>query len=271
MARFLALVLLSIAIIATAVVLIRPAPGVRLAAVLPGDDGIRVGTRVSYLGIEIGRVEHLHIDERPVVADLRITRPDAALRHDDRLRVHRVGLIGDRELEVVPGSGAGRVLHDGDTLTFGATPQATGRLHESRHAIGRSAIDRLGADEIADALGGVAPGVNDVVFPGSMDDHAQYVHNRRTTPSDVEQHDEVDEILIVQSGRGVIRHGGTWRNSTAIYTGERRGGSLIEPADVDVARGDVIRIPAGVPHRIVPADGAPLVYLVVKVRVSGRR
>jgi mannose-6-phosphate isomerase-like protein (cupin superfamily) len=272
MARLLALILLTIAIVAIAIVLIRPDPGLQLVTVLPpGDDRIREGTRITHLGIEIGYVEHLKIDKRPVVADLRITRSDAALRRGDHLRVHGTGLFGSRELEVIQGTGPGAALESGDTLSFRAEPPPTGRLHASSHAIGRSAVDRLGADEIADALGGVAPAAPGVVFPGSMDDHAQYVYNRRTSPSDIEQHDEWDDILIVQSGRGVIRHGGTWRNSTAIYKGERRGGSLVEPTDLDIARGDVVRIPAGEPHRIVPAGGAPLAYLVVKVRVNRSR
>jgi mannose-6-phosphate isomerase-like protein (cupin superfamily) len=271
MVRFIVLVLLSIAIVAAAAVLIRRDADLRLAAVLPADDGIREGTRISYLGVEIGRVERLHIDKRPVVADLRITRADAGIRQGDHLRVHRIGMFGDRELEVVAGPASGRVLGTGDTLSLAPAKASPGRLHPTSHVVGRSTVDRLGADEIADALGGVAPTARGVVFPGSSDDHAQYVYNRRATPSDVEQHDQWDDILIVQSGRGTIRHGGTWRNARTIYQGERRGGSLVEPKDVDVARGDVIRIPAGEPHRIVPAAGETLTYLVVKVRINRRK
>ena len=266
--RLLALVLVSIAAVTSAVVLVsRRTPEPRLIAILPPVQGLSEGAPVSYLGIEIGKIERLHIDRRPVVAELRITRPDAALRRSDIIRYQTRPLFGGTGLEVVQGRAPAPALRDGDTIHF-SLPIKAGRLHSDDQAIGRRAVDRLGPDEIAAALAGVSPTAEGVVFPGSRDDHAQYVFNRRSTQSDVEQHDEWDDILIVKDGRGFVRHGGTWQNAKPIYQGERRGGSLIEPQEVEVGPGDVIRIPAGEPHRIVPGEGTPLTYLVVKVRVK---
>jgi mannose-6-phosphate isomerase-like protein (cupin superfamily) len=151
---------------------------------------------------------------------------------------------------------------------FYSAPPPPARLHQEYHDLGRGAVDRVGPDEIARALSGVSPTADGVVFPDSRDQHAQYVANRRTAPSAVEQHNEWDDILIVQAGRGEIRHGGPWRDARNRYQGERRGGSLEDPVTVQIGPGDVVRIPAGEPHRILPVGDDPLSYLVVKVRIN---
>jgi len=126
-------------------------------------------------------------------------------------------------------------------------------------------VDRIGPDEIEAALARVAPNTRGVVFPGTRDGGAQYVFNRRTTQTDVEAHADWDDVLIFQAGWGSVYSGGIWQNARTIYQGERRGGSLSNPNALAVGPGDVVRIPAGEPHRIVPLGDAPLVYLVVKV------
>ena len=265
--RLLALVLVSITIIASAIVLAtRRTPDRRLVAILPEADGLREGMTITYLGIEIGVIERLHIGRRPVVAEIRITRPDAQLRRGDNLRI-RSSVFGDKTLEIVQGTDSTPVLADGDTISFSPARQPS-PLDAVKRAIALRAVDRIPASEIGAALAGAAPDARGVVFPGSRDDHAQYVFHRRAVPSEVEQHDAWDDILAIYGGRGFIRHGGTWENSTLIYQGERRGGTLTDPQEVAVGAGDVIRIPAGEPHRIVPDGDSPLTYLVLKVRVN---
>ena len=129
-------------------------------------------------------------------------------------------------------------------------------------------VDRIGPDEIQAALNRVPKTARGVVFPGSRDERAQYVYNRRTTPTHVEAHAEWDDVLVFQEGWGSVYYGGEWRNAHPVYQGERRGGSLANPHALAVGPGDVVRIPAGEPHRIVPMGTEPLVYLVVKVKRS---
>ena len=145
-----------------------------------------------------------------------------------------------------------------------ANPQEGRAASEGESA--KPLVDRIGSAEIRRALSGVRPDAHWVVFPGSADGHAQYVLNRRRTPSDVERHGEWDDILVFQTGYGAVHHGGEWRNAKTIYLGEQRGGSLVAPTEVIVGPGDVVRVPAGEAHRVVPRGDAPLVYLVVKVR-----
>ena len=127
-------------------------------------------------------------------------------------------------------------------------------------------VDRIGPDEIEKALARVPSQARGIVFPGSRDEGAQYVFNRRTSPTHVEAHAEWDDVLVFHGGWGSVYYGGEWRDAQPIYQGERRGGSLANPHALAVGPGDVVRIPAGEPHRIVPIGDEPLVYLVVKVR-----
>lgn len=140
-------------------------------------------------------------------------------------------------------------------------------LAQARRAnVAKPLVDRIGSVEIRTGLAGVRPDAHGLVFPGSADGRAQYILNRRRTPSDVERHGDWDDILVFQTGHGAVHHGGEWRNARGIYVGEQRGGSLIAPSEVLVGPGDVVRIPAGEAHQVVPRGDAPLVYLVVKVR-----
>lgn len=266
--RLLALILVSTAVIISVFVLVtRPDRHPHIVAVLPYADGIRVGGAVTLFGMKIGQIEKVRIDGRRILADFQLTESDIGLRRHDSVRVRALGLAGDKVLEIVRGDLSAPPMEDGDTIYFALPPRAA-RLHSETHGIGRNAVDRVGPDEIAAALGGVTLTARGVVFPASKDSHAQYVFNRRMTQSDVEQHAEWDDILLVQDGRGFLHHGGTWQNAKPIYLGERRGGSLVDPQKVELGPGDVVRIPAGEPHRIVPDGDVPLTYLVVKVRVD---
>jgi ABC-type transporter Mla subunit MlaD len=84
--------------------------------VLDRADGIREGTSVTYLGVDLGVVHRLTIHEGRVVADLRFRRDDAQLRQGDSVRVRLLGLLGDKVLDFVPGPRPARLLGPNDTL-----------------------------------------------------------------------------------------------------------------------------------------------------------
>ena len=152
----------------------------------------------------------------------------------------------------------------GSALAAQSTAASRQRSRSPREAA--RAVDRIGPDEIRKALARVPAAARGIVFPGSQDQGAQYVYNRRTTPTHVEAHAEWDDVVVFHQGSGSVYYGGEWRDSQGIYTGERRGGSLANPHALAVGPGDVVRIPAGEPHRIVPIGHDTLVYVVVKVR-----
>jgi ABC-type transporter Mla subunit MlaD len=94
-----------------------------VTAILPRADGLREGSIVTYLGLEIGYVDRLRIENGRVIAELRIHRADADLRQSDTLRIRTLGIFGDRVLDVTPGSRSAPRLGPTDTL-FGVAASA---------------------------------------------------------------------------------------------------------------------------------------------------
>lgn len=120
--------------------------------------------------------------------------------------------------------------------------------------------------DVARALRGISAEANGVIFDAPPDGHAQFLLNRRSQPSRVERHRDWDDIVIVRSGTGELRYGSIVDGDRAFGRGERRDGTIRRPAIAPLAVGDVVRVPAGVAHQVVPTSADALVYLVVKVR-----
>ena len=80
-----------------------------------------------------------------------------------------------------------------------------------------------------------------------------------------EQHDTIVDLVFVQSGKGVLQLGGTMIDKKATgspgeYAGSRLDGGSRHP----LATGDVIHIPAAVPHAFLVTKGQHLTYVLVK-------
>lgn len=80
-----------------------------------------------------------------------------------------------------------------------------------------------------------------------------------------EQHDTIVDLVFVQSGEGVLQLGGTVIDKKATggpgeYVGSRLEGGSRHP----LSTGDVIHIPATVPHAFLVAKGKHLTYVLVK-------
>jgi phospholipid/cholesterol/gamma-HCH transport system substrate-binding protein len=79
--------------------------------------GLRVGSPVDMLGIEVGRVERFTMDQdkQRVVMELRIQQGIKV--YDDAIAsIKTEGVIGDKYLSLDPG-GAGKLLGPGGTIT----------------------------------------------------------------------------------------------------------------------------------------------------------
>jgi mannose-6-phosphate isomerase-like protein (cupin superfamily) len=87
----------------------------------------------------------------------------------------------------------------------------------------------------------------------------------RTKPSLAEVHKQVTDVWYVIDGRGTIITGGSLTDVTEPSPGEVRGRSVSGGKERQIAKGDVLRIPNGVPHWISKIDGSEIVYMVVKV------
>jgi len=84
--------------------------------------GLRVGSPVEILGIEVGRVEEMTIDseKQMAVVELKI-RKDIPVYNDAIASVKTSGLIGDKFIQIDPG-GSGDILKPGGMITETTSP-----------------------------------------------------------------------------------------------------------------------------------------------------
>lgn len=80
-----------------------------------------------------------------------------------------------------------------------------------------------------------------------------------------EQHDSIIDVVIVQSGEGSLVLGGTMiglKGSAA--TGEYTGTGIQGGEEHAIAAGDILHIPAKVPHRFLVPKGKHITYVLLK-------
>lgn len=80
-----------------------------------------------------------------------------------------------------------------------------------------------------------------------------------------EQHDQIIDVVFVQSGEGSLQLGGTMvgkrqGSGAGEYLGDRLEGGERHP----LGAGDVIHIPSGIPHSFLVAPGKHITYVLVK-------
>ena len=87
---------------------------------------------------------------------------------------------------------------------------------------------------------------------------------RRDSDGVPELHEGFTDIFVVQRGSATLRYGGTVAGNKVTTPGEWRGGAIQKGSESVLHPGDVVVIPAGIPHQLLPA--APdFVYLTFKV------
>ena len=84
-----------------------------------------------------------------------------------------------------------------------------------------------------------------------------------------EEHDKIVDVVIVHSGEGTLMLGGTMRGKKgSTVTGEYLGTSLIAADSHPVAKGDIVHIPAGIPHSFLVPTGKHITYVLLKFPVK---
>jgi mannose-6-phosphate isomerase-like protein (cupin superfamily) len=86
---------------------------------------------------------------------------------------------------------------------------------------------------------------------------------RRDKTGDVEVHDKLCDVLVAQTGKASILIGGTVTGNHEVAPGEWRGGKITGGALHDFSPGDVVWIPAGLPHLIL-VKSPSFTYLAMK-------
>lgn len=137
--------------------------------VLESGDGIRVGTPVEMVGIRVGSVTEMELDERNRIrTQIRILRKFASrVRTDSRLLLARPFVVGDKVLHLTPGDPSAAEIPEGGTIpsqdSLGVMDLIGGQKFtpylatlESAASEMKKLVDRLlkekGSDKMATAL-----------------------------------------------------------------------------------------------------------------------
>ena len=107
----------------------------RIEAVLPNGGGLREGSAVAYRGVLVGTVERLWFDAEGVRLTLGLTQ-SVPVRSSDTLRVHTLGLLGDRVADIRPGPPSAPLLPAG-ALLRGPEPMSPVTTDELRELLAR--------------------------------------------------------------------------------------------------------------------------------------
>jgi mannose-6-phosphate isomerase-like protein (cupin superfamily) len=81
-----------------------------------------------------------------------------------------------------------------------------------------------------------------------------------------EQHDNEVDVIIVRSGAGTLVLGGTMIDRRpGSGAGEHLGTGIEGGERHPLAAGDLVHIPAGIPHRFLVPEGGHITYVIVKL------
>jgi mannose-6-phosphate isomerase-like protein (cupin superfamily) len=78
-------------------------------------------------------------------------------------------------------------------------------------------------------------------------------------------HEGVTDFYVVQAGSATLHLGGEISGSKEIEPGEHRGASLRGAKTRRLAAGDVVNIPAKLPHQITVGEDETITYMIVKI------
>lgn len=83
-----------------------------------------------------------------------------------------------------------------------------------------------------------------------------------------ERHEHFADLFCILDGRATLLTGGTIVDPKSTGLGETLGASVAGGSVQELKTGDVVHIPAGVPHQMVLAPGDTVTYFVVKAEES---
>lgn len=136
------------------------------------------------------------------------------------------------------------------------------------HAQAADSVRHLSAATLRHAVA-AAPGEQTrALYDRMMADAGAYtiIQIRRTADGEAEVHAEWDDVMMIQDGAATLLSGGEVAGGRQTAPGELRGGTITGGTRRPVTPGDVLTVPAGVPHQMLVAEGQSVSYLVLKVR-----
>ncbi|MUL74528.1 MCE family protein [Mycolicibacterium sp. CBMA 226] len=139
----------------------------RVTVQLPAAGGLYPSGNVTYRGTEVGRVTGIRLTDRGVDAVLSLNS-SIKIPSDLDAQVHSVSAIGEQYVALVPRSGNGNALKDGDVIpmTRSSVPPPIGGLLDAANR-GLQAVPKddvkTAIDESYTAIGGLGPEISRVV------------------------------------------------------------------------------------------------------------
>jgi mannose-6-phosphate isomerase-like protein (cupin superfamily) len=87
----------------------------------------------------------------------------------------------------------------------------------------------------------------------------------RSKSGSAELHEHFADFFFVENGKAKLVTGGTVVNPKTTGEGEIRGTSIESGKEQQLNQGDIVHIPANVPHQLLLAPGDTFTYFVIKV------
>ena len=143
-------------------------------------------------------------------------------------------------------------------LTRSEEPVPEGFAHWPAASLSRIA-QSLSADSAADPHHLAVSQMKD--FPNES-----FILAHREADGLPEVHETQVDVILVQSGSATLLVGGTLVNGETVSPHEKRNGTIQGGVRQKLAPGDVVRIPARMPHQLLLDGAHELTYLVVKVK-----
>ena len=88
---------------------------------------------------------------------------------------------------------------------------------------------------------------------------------RRDASGEVERHASMSDIMVGRSGTVTVVVGGSIEGGREASPGEWRGGRIVGGMSRTFKAGDMLWIPAGIPHQMIVPRGRSFSYIAIKV------
>ena len=175
----------------------------RVTLELPETGGLYTRSNVTYRGVEVGIVDSVKLTDTGVAAVLSL-KSDTKIPADVDAQVHSVSSVGEQYVQLIPRSGTGPMLKDGDVIPRDRATVPTDintvldMTNRGLEAIPRDNLKTV-VDEAYIAVGGLGPELRRLVT-GGID-----IGDRRQEESGLADH----PYRPVEAGaRHADRHGG---------------------------------------------------------------
>src|ERR1700733_5448838 len=88
----------------------------------------------------------------------------------------------------------------------------------------------------------------------------------RSKNGGAEIHENYADFFLVVQGSAKLLTGGTVQDAKTLSPGEIRGKSVLNGVETTLNQGDIVHIPATVPHQLLLPESESFLYFVIKVK-----